>query len=837
MFFLNAPILTGLALTAIPIVLHFLFKQKPKKLLFPALQLIQQRRKQSMRRLRMKHFWLLLLRILVLVLLVLAIARPSLPPANYRLSTFELSILLLVILVGIIVYFSLLYKVRQRISSRHVREEQQTRLRNFTTAGTLLSILAFVGCPYQQRISGELVTPRPIQDIDLPVAAVLIFDTSLSMSYLQEGQTSLERAQEIASEHLQSLPAGSRIAIADNSNDHPILFQSTMISAQNRIENLQIHQHSFPLDERLQTAIRAQEDDRTRTLSDQDRVQTDARKDRYVRRIYVLSDMAKSAWKERTSEILKSDLESSNAGQLYFLDVGQENPQNISITDIQLSRERIPLGGDLIVSATVLSTGEDVAAQNIELRLQNSQGNASKVGQQTVQLDNGIAAQLSFSPLNDLRNRSLHGEVRLTTSDPLSFDNVRFFSAEVSIAPKVLVVGPDYDAVNEWILALAPFDSLNAGRNKFQPEYIPISKFRAVEFSDYTAICLMNCPGSAINDDLWFQLSKYVDNGGGLVIVLGATDQQIQPTFYNRARAQVFLPATIDFWNPQNPNNEWRFQVEQRNHPMFWKFRQLENYGPFTVLENLVNVERFWTVTPAEEANVIARFTDEERSPAILERTYGQGRTIMLMTGANNPEDRRAVWSTLASPIVSDWVFLAFVDQMTEYVSRFTDIRHNYLLGEVPVIPVDSANADRILLLKLPGARQIKQSLPAFATSLTLEPAARVGHYDLYPQQSRIPLRGFSVNASSSESDLSRFTDDELDQRFGSEQYEVASNLDELKNNINAADIGQEVYPMLLMLVVVAFLGEHFVANYFYGGNERVESLEPSVKMDNSSAV
>ncbi|MDB4742925.1 BatA domain-containing protein, partial [Planctomicrobium sp.] len=86
MFFLNSPILIGLALTSIPIILHFLLKQKPKKLLFPALQLIQQRRKQSMRRMRLKHFWLMLLRILVLALLILAIARPSLPPANYKLS-------------------------------------------------------------------------------------------------------------------------------------------------------------------------------------------------------------------------------------------------------------------------------------------------------------------------------------------------------------------------------------------------------------------------------------------------------------------------------------------------------------------------------------------------------------------------------------------------------------------------------------------------------------------------------------------------------------------------------------------------------------------------------
>src|SRR5687767_15010704 len=83
MSLINPAILYGLGLALIPIILHFLLRTKPKKLLFPALKLLQARRTMNVRRLRLRHIWLLLLRIAVIGLLVLAIARPSLPAADY----------------------------------------------------------------------------------------------------------------------------------------------------------------------------------------------------------------------------------------------------------------------------------------------------------------------------------------------------------------------------------------------------------------------------------------------------------------------------------------------------------------------------------------------------------------------------------------------------------------------------------------------------------------------------------------------------------------------------------------------------------------------------------
>ena len=101
------PVLLGLfALAAVPVILHFLMRPEPKRLVFPALRLIESRRKTNVRRLRLRHLWLLLLRMTLIALLVFAIARPLVPAANYGLSTVELVTLLVVAADSSILAFS-----------------------------------------------------------------------------------------------------------------------------------------------------------------------------------------------------------------------------------------------------------------------------------------------------------------------------------------------------------------------------------------------------------------------------------------------------------------------------------------------------------------------------------------------------------------------------------------------------------------------------------------------------------------------------------------------------------------------------------------------------------
>lgn len=77
MTLLHPLLLAGAGLIVVPIVLHLIMRQQPKHLEFPALRFIRKREDANRRRLRVRHWLLLLLRCAVVALLAAALARPS----------------------------------------------------------------------------------------------------------------------------------------------------------------------------------------------------------------------------------------------------------------------------------------------------------------------------------------------------------------------------------------------------------------------------------------------------------------------------------------------------------------------------------------------------------------------------------------------------------------------------------------------------------------------------------------------------------------------------------------------------------------------------------------
>src|SRR5438093_12106914 len=78
MTFVHPFLLGGLLLVGIPVLIHLIMQQKPKRLPFPAFRFLLQRHRTNQRRLRLRHLLLLALRILLIAAICLAIARPKL---------------------------------------------------------------------------------------------------------------------------------------------------------------------------------------------------------------------------------------------------------------------------------------------------------------------------------------------------------------------------------------------------------------------------------------------------------------------------------------------------------------------------------------------------------------------------------------------------------------------------------------------------------------------------------------------------------------------------------------------------------------------------------------
>jgi hypothetical protein len=77
MTFLNPAILFGLLAASIPVILHFLNLRKLKKVEFSTLIFLKELQKTKIRRIKLKQWLILLLRLLIIIMLVLAFARPA----------------------------------------------------------------------------------------------------------------------------------------------------------------------------------------------------------------------------------------------------------------------------------------------------------------------------------------------------------------------------------------------------------------------------------------------------------------------------------------------------------------------------------------------------------------------------------------------------------------------------------------------------------------------------------------------------------------------------------------------------------------------------------------
>jgi Aerotolerance regulator N-terminal/von Willebrand factor type A domain len=78
MTFVYPLLLGGLVFAGLPVLLHFLARQQPKTLVFPAFRFLLQKQRSNSRNMRLRHLLLLLLRIALILLICFALARPRL---------------------------------------------------------------------------------------------------------------------------------------------------------------------------------------------------------------------------------------------------------------------------------------------------------------------------------------------------------------------------------------------------------------------------------------------------------------------------------------------------------------------------------------------------------------------------------------------------------------------------------------------------------------------------------------------------------------------------------------------------------------------------------------
>ncbi len=470
------------------------------------------------------------------------------------------------------------------------------------------------------------------------------------------------------------------------------------------------------------------------------------------------------------------------------------------------------------VTATISATGIQAGEQTIELFVRHNSDKFVKRRQATVTLDPNSAARVTI-PIRGLIEPLNQGELRLISSDPLAFDDKTSFTVAVRPPPNVLIVGEANRRIDSEAFylseALAPEDEqfARASDARSRITYLPATKLESESgtLEEYDVVCLVNVRHPT--ERTWESLKSYVASGGGLLVVMGMPNGSNPPSAvaYNLPVAQSLLPAELLADLRFKPAEN--LDIKQRTHPIF---SEIDEIGDFSELTS-VNVNRYWRVKPAADASVIANYSDERSSPAVLERVHGKGRTLMFTTALDLNG-----WSGF--PRV--WQFVVMADEMVQYLGRFARNTHNYTAGEQVFVSLDPSKPLRRYLLRKPNLEQLPGDIAPNAESLTVRSVDQIGSYQLINAPGEPSyITGFSVNPPPGESDFTRMTTDDLDKLLGENRYSVSRDIAGLIRNVESGRIGQEIFSLVMFCMILVFCCEHIVANRFYDAEQNVGHL------------
>lgn len=781
MAFVNMSLLAGGLLVSVPIILHFVMRQQPKLLEFPAVRFIQKRQQTNQRKLRVKHWLLLLLRCLAIAGFAAALARPSVAAAS----------------VGNWIMVGGLTLVLSLVTAALVIALMQRRGRSLlATLIAFLSILLLSDVWMITKSVNQSDTML-LGDQEAPVAALLIVDTSPRMAYRHSNVTRLEKAQEIGDWLLRQLPDESDVAVIDARPQRRV-FSVDLAAAANALKRFDITNNAQPLTNLLSEALQ---------LADT------SRKSR--KEVYIFTDLTRAAWNPDSASDLQQRLEAAKDVQVFLVDVGVENPDNLGLGDIDLPTEVMTRNNQLVMSTDVLATGRGGRAI-VELRVEKpEQGRprirdgkpllpvAERRQQHEVNLDGGGVERINFS-LKGLDVGVHHGTVELLSQDGLSTDNLRHFSVRVSEAWNVLVVRPSGGIHVNFTEAIAPYAFRQQGRAQFDCDTIVAADMASKKLVDYAAVVLLD-PGP-LAEDVWERLFQYASGGGGVAIFLGHNARKDGTFASDSARKLIGAKLKLQWRTP-----EGQFLIHrQSGHPILAPFKKVTS-----VPWEQFPVYRHWAVDSLHESAQVLLSYSESNKPALIETQPGSGRVLCLTTSISDPlnPSGRETWNEIATG-GRNWPYFLMINELMRYVVKSGEAKLNYVAGEIAQLQNDPRTDPVRYQLFTP--RGELQNVATQDDHVTVRSTDQPGAYRLKGERGGVVLRGFAVNLPVSATDLTRTTPAELVELLQPLRFQYARSKEEIVFGVREERVGREFYPFLMALVAI-FLGlEHLLANRFY---------------------
>lgn len=678
------------------------------------------------------------------------------------------------------------------IKLREHANRRQLRLRHWLLLALRCGLILLLALALARP---SLVASGVLGDQEAPVAAALVFDTNPRMQYRQNNETRLEVAQQTAEWLLPQLPPESDVAVVD-SRTGTAAFAVDAQAARQRVERLDAAMMARPLALAVDAAV--------------DLV---AESDKPRKEVYIFTDLSRAAWSVDSMRTLAAKLKQHTGIGVYVIDVGVIDPSDFGLGEPRLSSQVLSKNSPLGLSVDVVHTGGG-GERTVELLLADRQtGETSVRGRQTVEVADGSSARVDFR-LRGLPPGLHQGRLKITGEDALAADDACWFTVEVSPAWRVLVAAPQTRrrSPQDYALflteALAPYGIRARGEAAFECDVVSLDDLTAKPLDDYSAVFLVD--PRPLNDEVWRKLHDYVSGGGGLGVFLGRNATPVES--FNAQAAQELLPGKLE--------RQWRSQGDVYLAPEVYTHPVLSKFDSLDVAWQLLPVFRHWQLGQlADGAATVAAFSNN--MPALVDRPVGRGRVLVMTTPISDPASQADVrgyvpWNLI--PAGDDkFPFFLLANTMATYLAGGGATRLNYAAGSTAVVPLEPDQRRPIYVLTTPRGDQLRTPPGEGQESIVVTSTEMPGNYRLQAGGGRQEVDlGFSVNFPPSVSRLDRAAQDDLKAIFGETPFRLARSREEIDRSVSAGRVGQELFPYLIVLLVLVLAGEQVLSNRFY---------------------
>lgn len=778
MGFLNATLLFGMAISAIPIALHLLGRKEPRRYEFPAVRFLTQRFETTRQRLRVRHWSLLALRVLALAGLAAAMAQPHISEGLWGTWLSIGGVGLLGLAAGGFAIWGFLTGKSKQI---------------------VVALSALAACCLAGSIVWAGVTvlgnPAPVVTKQAASAVAIVFDNSPRSLYQTEERSRLEEARDWANWIIDHFSEDSLIAVVDRSA-RPITPAIDMAAARRSIQKTKALQTVQPLQQRLDAAIAFVQSSKLEQKA-----------------VYVVTDLAEESWLGERSTSVPEDvtIRIVDVGDPVFRNVGFSLPQIASATTAvdspasvtlqiiaegEISKAKLPVELKLFqqdASLPVLRDGETVypIAQTVDRR------EVDLIAESEISQSSASEASRSFEvtlAIPPLKPGIHHAEIVIANEDPLEIDNRRFLTLYAEQAPKILIVSNNESEADVIKRAL---EASSGGGTEFRVDTARTSEVQSSDLSRYEAVGVLDPP----RDNLAWQeaLLAWVQGGGQLFVSLGPSwaDPESDAAFENS-----LIGNSVRQWRVPEPGHF--VSPRQSTHPALAPLAPLEGQVPWQASP----IYRYWQIENEELDITIARFSGSNH-PALIDRKLGDGRMLLLTTpipGVDGPSRR---WNELFSGEEFLPAFL-LVRGVFAHLARRDPGTLNVVVGQPVGLKHKESAATRYQLF---APRMPPVAVDASNNQIVPGPPKIAGHYWL---RNRDGQAGFSANIAEEATRLMRVDSARLDDMLGADRYKVVRQRDEMDWSLASGASAQPFYAQILLMICGIFVLEQFLSNRFY---------------------